>query len=176
MAILSCPSVDINFLSPNGFVLVIERMPQVSFFTQTIEMPGISLDALEQGTPLSRIRIPSDQLTFSDLSMDFAVDEHMTNWQEVFKWMRGLGFPEDWNQYTQENNTRGSSTYGDLPRNYSDATLFILGSNNVPIKSFTFVDCFPTSLGGMRFSSTNSDVSYTVSNITLSYSYFKVDE
>jgi len=176
MANLVCPSVDMNFLSPNGFVLGIERLPQVSFFSQTVEIPNISLDSLGQATPLSRIQIPSDQLDFSPLSIDFAVDEQMTNWQEIFKWMRGLGFPEDRSQYTEENSSRGYERSSDLSRNYSDATLFILGSNNVPIKSFTFIDCFPSSLGGMRFSSTNDGVNYLTSTLTLSYSYFKVDE
>lgn len=176
MANLVCPSVDMNFLSPNGFVLSIERLPQVSFFSQTVELPTLSLGSLDIGTPLSRVQIPSDQLEFSPLNIDFAVDEQMQNWQEIFRWLRGLGFPENYNQYTQENNSRGYEKSGELPRNYSDATMFILGSNNVPIKSFTFVDCFPTSLGGIRFSSTNDGVNYISSTLTLNYSYFKVDE
>ena len=174
---LTCPSVDLNFLSPNGFVLSIERLPKVSFFAQSVKLPSLSLPALEQPTPLSIIEVPSDKLLFDPLDLTFAVDEKMDNWMEVFKWMQGLGYPENHPQYTTENNTRTflSSRAGELPRNYSDARLFILGSNNETVRTINFVDCFPISLSGIDLSTQNTDVQYVSANLTLEYTYFTVE-
>ena len=33
-------------------------------------------------------------MDFGDLSLRFLVDEDLTNYMEIQKWMRGLGFPE----------------------------------------------------------------------------------
>ena len=176
MADLTCPSIDTNFLNPNGFFLQIERMPLVSFFCQDITLPDLSLPPVEQPTPLVNIQVPTDKLQFSPLTIEFAVDAKMRNWQECFKWMQGLGFPENYEQYTRENQSRGFQDSADLPKNYSDATLFILGKNNEVTKKFKFVDCYPSSLGGIRFSTQNQDVLYAKSSITLHYSYFFVDE
>jgi hypothetical protein len=173
---LTCPSTDLNFLSPNGFVLQIERLPKVSFFTQQVALPGLTLPALDIATPLSIVEIPSDKMQFAPLELTFAVDEKMENWLEVFNWMKGLGFPEEYPQYTNENNRRAfiSDQSAELPRNYSDAKLFVLGSNNTTVRTFSFVDCFPISIGGIQFGTTNTDVQYATSSITLEYTYFTV--
>jgi hypothetical protein len=176
MANLSCPSQDLNFLSPNGFQLSIERLPRVSFFTQQVSLPGVTLQALEQQTPLVRIEIPSDQLQFEQLQLQFAVDEKMDNWIEVFNWMQGLTFPQDYDQYRAEQSKRSflSKESADLPKNYSDAALIVLNSHNNASRVFKFIDCFPTQLGGIQFSSTNTDVQYATASLTLEYTYFTI--
>lgn len=175
MANLSCPSSDLNFLSPNGFLLNIERLPKVTFFCQQVSLPGVSLVSLEEPTPLSTIKIPSERLEFEPLNLTFAVDGQMNNWMEVFAWMRGLGFPETATQYSTENLIRGYDSSSELSKNYSDARLIVLGANNTPIRTFTFVDCFPTTLSGIEFNSQNTDVQYATSSLTLEYSYYKID-
>lgn len=174
MATLTCPSVDLNFLSPNGFMLNIDRTPKVSFYTQEVNLPGMSIPALETPTTLASISIPSDKINFDPLVFTFIVDEQMDNWYELYKWMRGLGHPENYEQYTIENN-RGQKGMSELARNYSDATLQVLGSNNMPVRTFRFVDCYPINISGITFNSTNTDVTYATASVTLEYSYFKLD-
>lgn len=169
---------NINFLSPNGFLLSIDRCPKSAFFTQSVELPGINLQSIEQHTPLSPIAIPTDLLTFDPLTLQFTVDENMSNWLEIFRWMQGLGFPETRQQYTTENLARAVARNIplDLPANYSDAKLMILSSHNNIVKTIHFVDCFPTRLTGIRFASTATDVVYATADLTLNYSYFKIEE
>lgn len=172
----TCPSTDLNFLSPNGFILNINRLPGVNFFAQEVELPTISLQELDQATPLTTIAIPSDRTQFSALSIRFAIDEKMNNWVEVFDWMQGLGFPEIHAQYPRENQKQGLTTaYSDLAKNYSDAKLTILGSNNQPVRTITFIDCFPTSLSGIAFSTMNTDVQYATATLTMAYTLFYPD-
>ena len=176
MPTITCPSIDLNFLSPNGFILNINRLPGVNFFAQDVELPTVTLQGLDQATPLTAIAIPSDRMEFSPLMIKFAVDEKMHNWREVFDWIQGLGFPEMYEQYPRENQKRGlSNEFSDLAKNYSDAKLTILGSNNQTTRVFTFIDCFPTSLSGITFSTTNSDVQYATATLTMAYTLFYPD-
>ena len=165
-----------NFLSPNGYSLSINRLPHVSFFSQMVNIPGITLDRLDQPTSLVKIAIPGDHISFQPLQMQFVVDENMNNYFEVFKWIRGLGHPESHAQYALENKNDNNSFASELQNNYSDAVLIVLGSNNVPVRTFTFVDCFPSSLDiSENFSSMNTDVQYVTASLTLEYSYFTVE-
>lgn len=175
MSNLTCPNHDMNFLSPNGFVLQIERLPLVSFFSQSVQLPGLSVGNLEQPTPLSRIKIPGDIMDFQPLVVPFAVDENMNNYMEVLSWMVGLTFPQDYEQYIKELSTRESRGVSELAKNYSDAKLFVLNSHNNVVRTFTFVDCFPISLEGAGFDTRNTDVQYVSTNLTLEYTYFSVE-
>lgn len=172
MANLTCPSVDLNFLSPNGFMLTIERMPKVSFFAQTVTLPDISIPGLAIETPFTSLEIPSDRPLFGDFNITFAIDEKMSNWLEVFQWIQGLGFPKEYQQYITENNKAKIPSIDELSKNYSDAKLMILGSNNQVVKTFNFVDCFPSSLGGITFGTTNTDVQYATASLTLEYTLY----
>lgn len=170
MTNLSCPSIDTNFLNSNDFSLVVERLPSVSFFSNSVELPSVSLVSLEEPTPLSTIKIPGDRLNFDPVSVTFYVDANMQNYLEAFRWMQGLGFPQNHTQYTTENNTR-PDYMSDLEKNYSDAKLIVINAKKV----FTFVDCFPTRLSGIRFETQAQDVTYAVATLDLDYSYFKID-
>lgn len=177
MANLACPSQDINFLSPNGFLFSIERLPKVSYFAQTISIPTVSIQRLDYPTPLSNIGIPGDKQEFAPLVVPFIVDETMSNYLEVFRWIEGLGFPQDYQQYRTQNNTRERGVgASEVSKNYSDATLIVLGSNNMPVKTFVFVDCFPTSLSISEMGTTNTDVQYAVATATFEYSYFRIED
>ena len=51
---ITCPFPDnITPLSPNGFMFNITKLPNLSFFCQQVNIPGITLGAPEQATPFS---------------------------------------------------------------------------------------------------------------------------
>lgn len=136
-------------------------------------MPSLELASLNEATTLTSLKIPSDKITFSDLSVVFKVDSRMDNYIELFKWIQGLGHPESHSQYTIENNTR-SANLTELDKNYSDGKLMVLGPSNEVIRTFNFVDLFPTSIGSIRFSSTNTDVEYATCQVSFSYTYYNI--
>ena len=175
MANLECPSTDINFLSPNSFRFNIERLPGVSFFAQEVQIPGISIIPLEEATPLTSMKLPSDRLDFEPLQIPFIVDEQMKNWNEVFRWMRGLGLPEKYEQYREVNQSRGFADQNEEARNYSDATLIVLNSSNTPVKTLFFKECYPLSMSSIQLATTNTDVQYAICTLTLEYNYYTVE-
>nr|HRC95258.1 hypothetical protein [Coprothermobacter proteolyticus] len=88
-----------NYLNPQGFIVLIKRLPHVSFFCNTVNIPGISLSNPNQSNPFTRMPIPGDQAAFDDLTIQFHIDEGMKNWIEVAKWMISTSFPEDHEQF-----------------------------------------------------------------------------
>jgi hypothetical protein len=172
--ILSCPVPDnISPLSPNGFMFNIQKLPNVSFFCQQVNLPGITLGTPEFGNPFGIAPIPGDTLTYDTLQVQFLVDEKMDNYRAIYNWVVALGFPETYEQYVNFLNESDALTTSELAKNYSDATLAILGASNTTVQTVNFHDLFPMSIDSLTFQSTNQDVQYLIGNATFRYAYYK---
>jgi hypothetical protein len=173
MTTTTCPfPSNVNPLSPNGFMFNISKLPDLTFFCQTIQLPGITLGAPEFGNPFNVAPIPGETLTYDQLTVNFLVDEQMLNYVGIYNWIVALGFPETYDQYTTFIN--GDNTnYSELAKNYSDATLQILNSNNQTARTIVFHDLFPIGIESLQFAGTNQDVQYLVGNATFRYGYYK---
>lgn len=171
---LSCPIPDnITPLSPNGFQFGIQKLPQLSFFCQQVNLPGITLGSPEFGNPFNVAPIPGDTLTYDTLSVQFLVDENMSNYKAIYNWVVALGFPETYEQYLTLISSADISGLSELAKNYSDASLTILGASNNPVQTIEFYDLFPVTIDSLMFQSTNQDVQYLVGNATFRYAYYK---
>ena len=166
---------NLNPLSPNGFNFSITKLPDVSFFCQRVLIPGMTLGTVDQLNPFVNRAIPGEIMTFSELTVQFLVDEKMLNYKAIFNWMVALGFPEDNNQYSNYMNSQNSTVYSELARNYSDATIGVLDSQNTVTNAFKFYDIFPVSMDPVQFESTAMDVNYVIGSATFKYSYFTID-
>lgn len=169
----SCPlPSNINPLSSNGFNFSITKLPEVSFFCQEVVLPGMNLPTFDMNTPLSQLPFSGEIINFDDLNVQFIVDENMSNYVAIYNWMVGLGFPEDNTQFSDFINSQDTG-YSRTSREYSDATLSILGSNNQPVKTVRFIDILPINLSSMTFQSTSTDVQYIVGNATFKISRYE---
>lgn len=171
---------ELDYLRPNGFRFQIHNIPNVSFFCQAANIPQMSLGQQEVQTPLSNLYFPGEKLQFGELIIRFLVQEDMANYSELYNWLVGLGSPEDHKQFTNyvdgqryrfPNQNNRSKDMGQ----FSDASLFVLDSNNNPNVKFTFVDCFPISLEGLDFDVSSGDQNYFVGVAAFRYRLFKVE-
>ena len=157
-----------KFLSPVGFRFNVEFTPQTNWFLTAANLPGISLGEVNQPTPLMQTQVPGNDLTFEPLSVTFLVDENLNNWRELYDWLTGIGFPNDYNEYSDQKKNK---------QIYSDATLTILNSNMVPNYIIMFKDLFPINVSDINFDSGSADIEgikATASFRYLSYTYEKV--
>lgn len=172
--ILSCPVPDnISPLSPNGFMFNIQKLPEVNFFCQQVNLPGIMLGSPEFGNPFNIAPIPGETLTYDQLQVQFLVDENMTNYRSIYNWIIALGFPQNYDQYVTFLTQQEALLTSELAKNYSDGTLTILNGSNNPVQTIEFHDMFPASLDSLTFQSTNQDVQYLIGNATFRYGYYK---
>lgn len=172
---LSCPiPSNINPLNPNGFMFSISRLPEVTFFCQEVNLPSISMTAVDMPTPFANYPIAGDRVEFGDLSVQFLVDSQMANYKAVFNWIRGLGFPETNEQYIEQVTT--SIPMSEVAASTSNATLVILGSGSSPVQTISFADLIPVSLESLVFNTTSQDVLYLVGNATFRYAYYNFED
>jgi hypothetical protein len=166
---------NLNPLSPNGFNFSITKLPEVSFFCQRVTIPSITLASIDRPTPFISTPIPGEIMAFSELTVQFLIDDKMNNYRSIFNWMVALGYPESHSQYSNYMNTQQGTVYSELAKNYSDATVSVLDAQNNPTNAFKFYDIFPISLDPIQFEATAMDVNYVIGSATFKYSYFKID-
>lgn len=157
-----------NYLSPVSFKVVVDRMPHVEFFTQRVQIPGLSTGAPEQVSPLHNIYRTPDRIVYSELDLSFIVDENMNNYNEILSWLEGMGTPENSNQRLDLE----KSKYGAV----SDISIIIENSNRQQNLKFTFTECFPIALSGIQLDVTGSDVVYPECSATMRYTNMRFEK
>lgn len=154
-----------NFMSPIGFQFGISKIPNVGFYSQRCNLPGLSMTEANQGNPFSDAPVPGDKITWDTFSIDFMIDENMENYMEIYAWLISLGFPRSYAEFTTTNRLL----------QMSDGVLQILSSNNTVTKTIYFNDMFPVSLNAITFSSTESDVQYIQATAEFKYTTFTIE-
>ena len=169
MATLTTYPENRSYLSNNKFDFTLDRLPNFTFLVQTVNLPAMSLTASNFQTPLANIQLPGTQLAFGQLTMTFIVDEDMESWYEIYNWMFQLGNPES-------NNKRGTLTGVAGASNHivSDAKLIIKTNANNPNWRVRFHDMFPTDIGEINFSTTDTQ-EFITSTATFIYTYYELE-
>ena len=171
-----------NYMSPLGFKLILTKTPKVDFLCQSANIPQISMGTAIQPSYLKDIPVPGDKVLYDDLSVRFLVDEKMENYLAIYKWITGLGYPENLGQYNQlrkdDIRTDASASDDADPRyfEFSDATLQVLNSNYRPSVLVNFKDAFPTSLSTLDFDVTTRDYNYFTAEVSFKYTIFNITD
>ena len=95
---------------------------------------------------------------------------------EIQNWMRGLGFPESLKEIYdfQKGNPDISQPNKSQLNLYSDGTLTILNSNNIPKFKLIFENLFPISLTTLEFDATQTDLEYFTAEVTFKYTIYNI--
>lgn len=166
-----------NLLSPVGFKLILDRCNKVDFYSQSANVPGISMGSALQPTPFKDIDLPGDKIQYEDFTVRFLVDEDMENYLQIYRWIIGLGYPDNIDQFRDlrlQREFMDNSEYDDPSNIYSDGTLLILNSSLKSKVSVKFKQLFPTSLSTLIFDSSENDTTYFTAEVTFKYTIFKI--
>jgi len=146
---------NINMLSPTGFKLTInrEKFANIEYFVTSFGIPTVSSSEVQQDFRNTITYQPSETIQYDSLSLRFVIDEDMKNYTEIFDWIK-----------------RNSESKGER----HDIILSVLSSHNNVNKQFQFRDAFPTSLGGVDFSTQLTDVEYLQADVTFRYNAFSI--
>jgi len=157
---------NFNFINPVEFRFTIQRLPNVEFYIQGVTLPDISSGYTTQFTPFKTIYHHGDKVEFGDLQMTIVVDEDMTSYLDVWRWLIALTKPEGFEQYNQ----LSTSDQG----LYSDATLTIMNSNKNANIEVTFKDLFPISVGNIDLSTSQTDIAPPTVSLSFKYSSYDI--
>ena len=165
MSISTNQPENFNYFSPVSFRFNIQKIPNVNFFCQAANLPGLTLGEAIQVNPLRDIPTPGDKVQFEELQLRFIVDEELENWLEMYNWIKGLGFPDSFDQSLTKSEQR-----------FSDATLMILTSNKNGQHRVSFKDAFPLTLSGVQMDSSVGDIDYVTADPTFAYTKYTVEK
>lgn len=154
-----------NFLQATKFSVVIEGLPYLSYFCQTLIIPGVSTSEVDVPTPYSDYFVTGDKLQYDYLTFTFLVDEDLRVWEESFNWLQGITYPLDSNQYAKQKQ-KGT---------YHDATVIIHTNSNLDNLVFKFANCHPVSLGPLSLDFSSNADNVIVADLTLRYDYFTIE-
>jgi hypothetical protein len=158
-----------SFLSNNKFEFAIKRLPNLTYFVQSINLPGITLLNTTVNNPFVATPIPGNQLAFGQLTAGYIVDENMESWSEIYEWITQLGNPQGFDKLGTLTKISGKNN-----SIVSDATLIIKTNANNPNIQISFKDLFPVEIGELSFSSIDSGQDFITSSITFGYTYYTV--
>ena len=179
MADTSQPTV-LDYATGTQWRLAFNRVPKMTWFCTAATIPGISLGEAQFPTPIHDIFLAGDKLTFENLNITFIVDEELQNYRELWDWLVGMGTPKSPSQWLPElkkgdGSVRKKGGSYEESNFYSDATLIVYNSKNIPKVEVKFKDMFPTSLSALDYSQELSDVEYFKASATFRYMYYEFE-
>ena len=161
-----------NFLSGVGFKFNLTKFPKVDFFSNSARIPEVNLELTTQASYLKNIDVPGERLSYGDFTLRFLVDENMENYQSIYDWLTGLGFPETTKEFAEI--IKDKDGQRDPKEAFCDGTLRILNSNFREVGKVKFNDLFPISLTSLEFDATNTDVQFFTAEATFKYTLYKL--
>ena len=162
-----------NFLSPIGFIFLLEKAKKVSFLCQKAEIPSVSVGNIDIPTRgMARIPIEGN-VVYGDLSLEFVVDEDLQNYMEIHNWIRALGTPQD---FKERKDWVDKFSRQESDARFSDATLQVLNNNNLVNFDVVFKQLFPIELTSLPFDVTQTDNEYFTATAMFKYMLYEVRE
>lgn len=153
-----------NYLSSNFFQFSLDRVPNLTYFVQSVNLPMLTSRAINQPAIFGTLpKIPATNFIFDDLQITFLVDSEMKSWKELYNWMKSLGNLSDFGDQSKHRDK------------FSDATLLIMNSAYKPLVKIKYYYVFPTALGSMNFNVTSSSNDPIVTSINFAYSYYDLE-
>lgn len=175
MSALENQPTNLNYLSPVGFKFSVNRISTFTHFVQAINIPDLIFGNIGLITPFVKLPVPGDQLQFGELGVTFKVDEEARAYTDIYDWMIGLGYPDNFDQYKTVAPAGSPAGNPDSKGNYSDATLTVLSSASNPVFNVYFYDIFPISLSSLQFDSRLTTIDYLECSVTFAYKRFSVE-
>jgi len=160
---------DVNFLQPVDFSFFVKKLPTTNFFVKGITIPGVSIQEVSMPTPLTRVYDSGEHVSYEPLEVRFLVDENLRNWTEVYAWLKGLGFPDEFGEYAELASVPRSMLGEGLK---SELVVGLLDSSRVLNFSFVYHDAFPIALSGMEFRTDDDATRYAEATARFMYTTF----
>lgn len=127
-----------NFSQGYNFDIVIPSLPVVSALAQDFLVPALTLNPMEVPNRFVDYTLAGEKLLYGELDIGFIMDNNMDAYVEVHNWMNLMAGAYD--QPVEERQLL-----------HNDVTLQLLNNHKNLVRTFKFIDCWPTSLGAASY-------------------------
>jgi hypothetical protein len=128
----------------------------------------VSAAPVEKPTPFNMMYETPDKLRYENFNFSFIIDEKMNNYLEIYNWIKGITFPQNYDQFKEINESKEGR--------FSDISVLVLNSNKNPSINVTYRNCFPISLSEITLDTTSSDLVYPEATVTFQYDYYEIEQ
>lgn len=144
-----------------NFVLKLEKSPELSYNTQNVTFPSVSVSSIETPYRNAKAYLPDNVVQYDPLTITFVVDEDFKNYNYLFKEMLSYAGKKDTNE---------------IKKVFDTIHIFRLNNDKVPIADIAFIDGFCTDLSSVEYSVNVSDDDIIVCTATFRYQTFEIRE
>jgi hypothetical protein len=156
----------LQMFSPRGFRFTCEFLPNISDWVQRVDIPSLAVGTTKEPTPFSFINVGGDYLNYSDLKITFKLDEDLTNYYEVVKWLKAKAPGTSHETYQT-----WVAEYGNIK---TDATLLFLSAKfGKVIGKWDFHDIMPNEISGFTMHSDEEGLEYVT--VEASFDFTKAE-
>ena len=165
-----------NYLQPSKFLLTFDRLGDVQYFCQTVNIPGVNLGQAPFNTPMLDVFVPDRKIIYNPLSIHFTIDESLNGWQQLHAWFRSIASPTSFDERNRLTSLQNANKTSSSLNSYSDATLTILSALNNPILRVKFYNVFPITLSDILFDTTQSADDIITADCVFTFDYFDFEK
>ena len=168
-----------NGLYGNHFRFVLEALPDLTFFAQTITVPSITVPTVQRPNPFTKIQEVGDHLEYGGFTVSYLIDASFKAYSSLYWWIKGYGFPHSYDEVKAFREARAKRVGMPRPQvkdlEKTRATLFILQPyTEAIVAEIQYMDVFPTALGDLEFSATDNDAPILKTTVTFACTAFEL--
>lgn len=165
----TCPNPTNEVLTPlngNNFSFGIQKIPEVSFNVQKVQIPTVRFEPVPQSTPLIDVYHRGNTIEYGELVVTFIIDSGFVNYLSLYNWMVRT--------CDHDSCFRSANLYDhDEMFDLSDGFLNIMAANKKDVLySIKFIDMMPYSISQIDFDTQTSDTTPVMCEALFKFSYF----
>lgn len=172
---------NVQSLYENHFRFVVERLPDLSQYTQAVGVPSVSVSSTDRANPFVNIREVGDHFTYGMMDVSFSMDAEFKVYNSLFWWMKGYGFPHSWDEVKdfrermQQRLTVPARRTIARDVEKTNAVLYVLTPDTEStLMEFHFTDLFPIGLSGLQFATTTTDAPVLKCSAQMAFTDFDI--
>jgi hypothetical protein len=148
-----------NFAQGYNFEIVIPSLPVVSALAQDFLIPALTLNPVEVPNRFQDYTLAGEKLLYGEIDIGFIMDVQMDAYVEIHNWMKLMAGAYD--QVAEERRLL-----------HNDITLQLLNNHKHLVRTFKFIDAWPTSLGAASYDLATAGQVKSI--LTLKFSAFTI--
>ena len=151
-----------NFLQPTKYILTFPEVPDMIYFCQKANIPGVSLGQAIQETPNLDLFHSGTKISYNTFDVTFLVNEDLSAWTTIYNWMKDLSSVE--------------ASYAKRKEGKKQAVLTVMSNQNNPKLRVKLMNLFPTSLSDLEFDTTLSAEEHITATVSFRYDWFELEQ
>jgi len=168
-----------NTLYGNHYKFAIDRLPDLTFYVQSVQTSTVTGEQLIQPNPFANIHHPGEKLQFGTINVSYLIDANFKNYFSLYYWMKGYGFPHSFDEVVQFRAKQKTLIGNVRPTVHNVETTHAVLSILTPdtsaiIAEIHYDGLFPTELSALQFQTTDSDAPLLSTSCTFSCSTFDI--